>query len=73
MPVLMKIGNLISCHSTKDSYRYFDDLQEFETSIRSGQQYRNGDENDRSNLMNAATMSNTLLLVLKQPPAISEE
>ena len=59
MPVLMKFGNLTSCHSTKDFYLYLNYLQELETSSRRGQRYRNGDENDRSNLMNEATMSNT--------------
>ena len=39
MPILMKIGNLIWCHPTKDFYRYLDDLQQFETSIRRGQRY----------------------------------
>ena len=39
MPILMKIGNLISCHPTKDFYRYLDDLQQFDTSIQRGQRY----------------------------------
>ena len=37
MPILVKIGNLISCHSTNQFYQYLDGLGKFEKKIRSGQ------------------------------------
>ena len=40
MPILLKIGNLISSHSTRDFYCYLDYLEDLEKSIRRGQRYR---------------------------------
>ena len=36
----MKIGNLISCHSTNQFYQYLDDLNDFERKIRRGRRLR---------------------------------
>ena len=40
MPILLKIGNLISKHSTNDFYGYIEDLEDFEKAIRRRQRYR---------------------------------
>ena len=39
MPILIKIGNLISCHPTQQFYSYLDDLNEFEKSVGRGLRY----------------------------------
>ena len=52
MPVLLKIGNLIACHSTNDFYGYLDDLEDWKKSIHRGQRIRkranHGDEGESS-------------------------
>ncbi len=40
MPILLKIGNLVSKHSTEDFYGYLEDLEELEKAIRRRQRYR---------------------------------
>ena len=40
MPILLKIGNLISKHSTNDFYGYIEDLEDLEKAIRRRQRYR---------------------------------
>ena len=39
MPVLMRIGNLISCHPTKKFFEYLDALNELEKRVRRGQNF----------------------------------
>ena len=53
MPMLVKIGNLISCHSTNQFYQYLDDLGNFEKKVRRGQRL-----NSRDNDSSAETMPN---------------
>ena len=40
MPILLKIGNLVSKPSTNDFYSYIEDLEEFEKAVRRRQRYR---------------------------------
>ena len=39
MPVLLRIGNLISCHPTKKFLQYLDSLNELEKRVRKGQNF----------------------------------
>ena len=49
MPVLLKLGNLISCHGMNDFYRFFDDLEDFEKCVRRRKRYRFRKNNDTPN------------------------
>ena len=40
MPILIRIGNLISKHSDKDYHNYIEDLDNFEKSVRMRQRYQ---------------------------------
>ena len=66
MPILLKIGNLISKHSTNDFYGYIEDLEDFEKAIRRRQRYRISssmsaaeEEEISENLTNPASSSTT--------------
>ena len=61
MPVLLKLGNLISCHGMNDFYGFFDDLEDFEKCVRRGKRYRFRKNNDTDNDLTLTSSSATPL------------
>ena len=57
MPKLVKIGNLISCHSTNQFFQYLEDLEKFEKSVRRGQRFRFSNNEDDSVIVDTTVIA----------------
>ena len=67
-PILVKIGNLISSHSTNQFYQYLDDLGKFEKKVRRGRRL-----NSRDNGSSAEAMPNNDESLESQQPSLLNE
>ena len=68
MPILMKIGNLISCHSTNQFYQYLDDLDDFERKIRRGKRLHSVRGNPSENIdIQPTSLSETVSTEVEEP------